>query len=117
MIAAWEPVWGTVGNMTLWKVLRGDAGERHRYTGGWMVYLGAAFDDHVAAPPGIVVRHPPQGGRLLIATEEPFSLADPEHMKAARAIQKSFAAINADDPLPWEPPAPPFSIPGREKIA
>lgn len=64
MIAAWEPVWGTIGNMTLWKILRGAADERHRYTGGWMVYLGAAFDDHVATPPGGVVRRPPQGGRL-----------------------------------------------------
>ncbi len=52
----------------------------------WIAYLSAAPAAGVALPPEIVSERTPDGGLLMIATEDRLDPENPEHLRRARAI-------------------------------
>lgn len=52
----------------------------------WIAYLSAPLTADVTLPPEIVTERAPDGGLLMIATEERLDPENPEHLRRARAI-------------------------------
>ena len=69
------------------------------FHGGWITYLAAPFADKIAPPRSAICEHV-DGGLLMTATQETFSVDNPAHVAAARDIDAALAPINA---LPWPP--------------
>jgi hypothetical protein len=64
----------------------------------WISYVGPRFSSLITPPKTAIVEHRPDGGLLMAATDEPFTIANPIHLAAARDIEKAIAPLNA---LPW----------------
>jgi hypothetical protein len=69
----------------------------------WMSYVSPRFAPLIEPPPSAIVERTAQGGLLMAATEETFSVDNPVHLAVARDILKSLAPFEA---LPWPPDAP-----------
>jgi hypothetical protein len=52
----------------------------------WMAYLSAPIAARLELPPEIVTEHTPDGGLLMIATEERLDPENPEHRRRARLL-------------------------------
>jgi hypothetical protein len=70
----------------------------------WMSYVSPRFAPLIAPPPSAIVERTTQGGLLMAATAETFSVDNPTHLAVARDILKSLAPFEA---LPWPPDAQP----------
>jgi hypothetical protein len=70
----------------------------------WISYLSARFAPMVTPPASAIVERPPGGGLVMIATEDRFDVANPQHLAVAREIEAALAPVNA---LPWPPDAEP----------
>jgi hypothetical protein len=91
-VAAWEPDNGNVVCWDYWRRLFG--GRRYPpFRSGWMTYLAPQYTSRVSPPPGAIVESVPGGGLLLLATEERFSMDNPEHLAVADAIQAALAPV------------------------
>ncbi len=71
-----------------------------RLYGGWITYLSPAWAAKITAPKSAIVERAPDGGLLMIATEETFRVDNPRHVAVAREIDAALAPLNA---LPWPP--------------
>ncbi|HEY0604895.1 MAG TPA: Imm52 family immunity protein [Herpetosiphonaceae bacterium] len=83
MVAVWSPEWGLVTSRQ-YQSLPGNLGADVPQT-GWIVYLAghrASIADRALTPPSEVQRLGTDGS-LLIATNEPFSASNQEHVAAA----------------------------------
>jgi hypothetical protein len=58
----------------------------------WIAYLSARLAADVTLPPEIVCERTPDGGLLMIATEERLDPENPEHLRRARAIVETMLA-------------------------
>jgi hypothetical protein len=66
----------------------------------WLSYLSAPLAKRLRPPADIVSERTPDGGSLMIATEERFDPTNPEHMRRSREIAQ---IMIARIPLnPWE---------------
>ncbi|MGO9675189.1 MAG: Imm52 family immunity protein [Methylocella sp.] len=70
----------------------------------WMSYVSPRFAPLITPPPSAIVERTAQGGLLMAATDETFSLDNPAHLAVARDILKALAPFEA---LPWPPDAQP----------
>lgn len=93
LIDAWEPATGNIRPLDLLDHWLGEPPniDQFRIHGGWMTYLAPSWRHQVEPPPGAIVEETPDGGLLMIATEETFDLRDRAHVAAAYAIHQSLA--------------------------
>jgi hypothetical protein len=104
IVAAWNVTYAAaypVELLDLWA----DAGSQPassipHFQMAWITYLSSRFAPLVTPPPSAIASRTPDGGLLMIATEERFDIANPTHMAVARAIEAALAPVNA---LPWPP--------------
>jgi immunity protein 52 of polymorphic toxin system len=72
----------------------------NRLHGGWITYLSAAWAAKITPAKSAIIERAPDGGLLMIATEETFRIDNPRHVAVAREIDAALAPLNA---LPWPP--------------
>jgi hypothetical protein len=94
----WHPTWCGVQSSDL-HALYPD-GTPPSFTLAWMTYLSPRFAQMVKTPNSTMVERTPNGGLLMIATEERFDAHNPTHLAVARDIDAAIAPVNA---LPWPP--------------
>jgi len=63
----------------------------------WMVYLSAPLARQITVPADIVVERLTDGGLILIAAEETFDVANPDHVARAWCIVKAMELLNAEE--------------------
>ena len=99
LVTAWDPNWCKVGSSET-RDLSPPIQETRtpKLQLAWMTYLAPRFALLVTPPKSAIVERTPEGGLLMIASEERFSVANPEHLRVAREIEASLAPVNA---LPW----------------
>jgi len=61
----------------------------------WMTYLEPPLASLVTPPRSAIVERTDEGGLLMIATMDRFSIANPKHMAVAREIEATLAAADA----------------------
>lgn len=59
----------------------------------WMTYLAPELAKEISPPPNIGIEHLPDGGILLIATEDVFDAGNPAHLAAAQSIGDALASL------------------------
>ncbi|HVJ51375.1 MAG TPA: Imm52 family immunity protein [Aliidongia sp.] len=93
IVHAWDPDYVTLGSGELNSRLSDLEKERNSLgtvpPGNWMTYLSGPLAATVTPPPEAIVKELPGYGRLLLATEEPFTVHDPEHVRRAMAIHEA----------------------------
>jgi hypothetical protein len=90
---AWEPNWGVIDTRD-YKNRRRDAnGQLLRPWGGWITYLAAHYAGRISLPPAMRVEPTAGRGLIIVATEEPVTVANPAHVAALAAIQQALAPI------------------------
>jgi hypothetical protein len=105
LVSCWNPTWCATGSSELLRLSPSIQQTGTPKIGlAWMTYLGPFLAPLVTPPRSALVERTAEGGLLMIATEERFSVANPRHMKVAREIDAALAPVNA---LPWPPDAVP----------
>ena len=89
---AWEPDYAVVVPWTYWPQVFGDGGYP-QLRSGWMTYLAPKYARQIMPPRVAIVEAAPNGGMLLLATEEPFDMDNAAHLAAADAVQKALAPL------------------------
>jgi hypothetical protein len=106
LASLWEPTWCGLSPWSVhdFKPKR----EPHRPWFGleWVTYLSPRFAPLVTPPRTAITEHLPNGALLMIATEDRFTVDNPQHLAVARDIEAALAPVNA---LPWPPDADPAS--------
>ena len=102
MAETFDPVWSMayprdLANLWDWR-------DPTYYRLGWITYVGPRLAQLITPPPSANVEHRPDGGLLMAATDETFSVSNPAHLAAARDILAAVAPLKA---LPWQPDAEP----------
>lgn len=82
------------------KLWRRDEGDFRAVSLAWIVYIAPRFAHLVTPPPAAVVERRPDGGLLMAATNEVFTITNPAHLQAARAMEAALEPFNA---VPWTP--------------
>jgi hypothetical protein len=95
---AWEPDYAVVVPWTYWPHAFGDRGYP-QLRSGWMTYLAPKYACRLMPPPIATVELVPNGGMLLLATEEQFDMHNPQHLAAAEAIQAALEPLQEMIPL------------------
>jgi hypothetical protein len=104
---AWDATWCAAYPWDIIPLWPKPGPGRPHFKMAWISYLSARFASMVAPPASAIVERSSTGGLLMIATEDRFDVANPQHIAAAREIEASLAPINA---LPWPPDADPASL-------
>jgi len=83
------------GNVVCWSYWRRLFGDRHYplFRSGWMTYLAPQYASRITPPPAAIVEPVPNGGILLLATKERFSMDNPAHLAVADAIQATLEPL------------------------
>jgi hypothetical protein len=89
---AWKPDYAVVVPWTYWPRSFGDDGYP-TLRSGWMTYLAPRYASRIVPPPAAILEPVAGGGLLLLATEEPFSMDNSEHLAAADAIQAALGPL------------------------
>jgi len=97
-----DAMWSTAYSDDLMKLW--DGRDPIHYRLGWISYVGPRFAHLITPPPSAIVERRPNGGLLMAATDEPFSVSNPAHLAAARDMLAAVAPLRA---LPWPPGAEP----------
>lgn len=92
---AWDANWGTVETWDYKGKSRDANGQLLRPWGGWLTYLATHYAGRISLPPAARVEPTAGGGLVIVATEEPFTVADPAHIAALDAIQQALAPIQS----------------------
>jgi hypothetical protein len=101
LAALWRANWACAHPIDLYDLLPRDRKRLDaRLYGGWITYLSAPFAAKITPPTSAIVERAPDGGLLMIATEETFRVDNPRHVAVAREIDAALAPLNA---LPWPP--------------
>jgi len=100
VMMAMARIWGA----TSAEAIGGDIGELRRKTDrmfapAWMTYLAPPLLSRITPPSGVLCEPTPDGGLLMIATEETFDPANPDHMAAAWAISDALVSLTRKDLL------------------
>lgn len=91
---AWDASWGVIESWDYKGRNTNANGQFLRPWGGWITYLSAPYANRIATPPPTAAVEPVAGGGLVIvATPEPFTVANPAHVAALDAIQQALAPI------------------------
>ena len=97
IIHAWDPEFAILGGdemlqfAELW-----EGRERPQWPfGNWVIYLSAPLAALVTPPREALVKELPGFGKLLVATEAPFTAANPEHVRICEAIHHALAPVRA----------------------
>jgi hypothetical protein len=97
----WKANWACAHPIALSDLLPHDTKRRTcSLYGGWITYLSAVWATKITPPKSAIVDRAPDGGLLMIATEETFRVDNPQHVAVARDIDAALAPLNA---LPWPP--------------
>jgi immunity protein 52 of polymorphic toxin system len=97
----WRANWACAYPVALSDLLPSDKERRTcSLFGGWITYLSPAWAAKITPPKSAIVERAPDGGLLMIATEETFRVDNPRHVAVAREIDAALAPLNA---LPWPP--------------
>jgi hypothetical protein len=94
----WHPTWCGVRSSDLYALY--PEGGPPKFHLAWMTYLSPRFAQMVKPPNSAIVDRTPNGGLLMIATDERFEADDPAHLAVTRDIDAAIAPVNA---LPWPP--------------
>jgi hypothetical protein len=94
-IVAWEPAWGSVSTWEYWGQRYPPPQQWPDFRSGWMTYLSAPYARKVT-PPSSAITEPVAGGILMLATEEPFTLDNPQHVAVADAIQACLEPLQSN---------------------
>jgi hypothetical protein len=111
---AWEPDYAVAVPWTYWPRSFGDDGYP-MLRSGWMTYLAPRYASRVVPPPAAIVEPVPNGGMLLLATEEQFDMENPAHLAAADAIQAVLSPLQ--EMIPPTPQEVLGAGPRRETLA
>ncbi|HWK47455.1 MAG TPA: Imm52 family immunity protein [Stellaceae bacterium] len=93
-----DATWGTVTPYGIFDFGPKPHPPRCQFLSGWMTYLSAPYAALVTPPRSVIVEQQPDGGILMISTEEVFDPENPRHFAAACDIQAALAPLNA---RPW----------------
>jgi hypothetical protein len=97
IICAWEPEYAVLGSSEIAQHFReseNGPGPRLPF-GNWMVYLSAPLAALFSPPHDAIVKQLPGFGIVILATEEPFTVSNPEHVRACVAIQQALEPVRA----------------------
>jgi hypothetical protein len=90
---AWDANWGVIETWD-YKGRKEDAnGQLLRPWGGWITYLAPHYISRISPPPAMRIEPTAGGGLVIVATEEPFTVANPAHIAALDALQEALAPI------------------------
>lgn len=95
---AWGVTWCSAFPWGLLDFRRQRNPPRPSFDLAWICYVSPRFAPMVTPPRSGIVERAPDGGLVMIATEQRFDFGNPAHLAAAREIEASLAAVNA---LPW----------------
>jgi hypothetical protein len=90
---AWDANWGVVESWDYQGRKEDADGQLLRPWGGWITYLAAHDAGRVSLPSAARVEPAAGGGLVIVATQEPFTVANPAHTAALDAIQEALAPI------------------------
>jgi hypothetical protein len=90
---AWDANWGTVETWEYKGKKRDADGQLLRPWGGWITYLAPHYAGRISLPPAVRAEPTAGGGLVIVATEAPFTVADPAHVAALDALQEALAPI------------------------
>ena len=96
LAAAWDVAWAGVATSIFSEKGHQPGQAIPTYQAGWMVYLDEGHARRIADPGDVRVERQPNGGLLLIATDEMFSHRNQIHRAAARRIERALAPLNAE---------------------
>jgi hypothetical protein len=89
----WDADWGAVETWA-YKGRAVDSGDKPLLPyGGWLTYLSAALAEKVSPPAGVQAERTPDGGLVMLVSEEPFDVSNPVHVPRLDAVQKSLAPV------------------------
>jgi hypothetical protein len=86
VVEAWEPSWASLACLNYSKKFFASL-PPPPFRSGWMTYLSAPYARKITPPSSAITRTVAGGGILILATNEPFTLDNPQHVAVADAIQ------------------------------
>lgn len=102
--STWEVTWCAAYPSDLLDHWREPERKQMHFKLAWITFVSSRFAPMIAPPASAISERLPDGGLLMLATEERFSTSNPAHLAVARDIEASLAPLNA---LPWPPDAEP----------
>lgn len=91
---AWDANWGVIESWDYKGQNTNANGQLLRPWGGWITYLSAPYAGRITPLPAAARSEPVAGGGLVIvATPDPFTVANPAHVAALDALQQALAPI------------------------
>jgi immunity protein 52 of polymorphic toxin system len=78
------------------------------YRLSWMTYLSPPRAAQIQPPADVIVEYTDDGGLLMIAAEETFDTANPQHMAGAHSILDALAPLNAEEDRLYAERFPPW---------
>jgi hypothetical protein len=93
IVDAWEPSWASISDHDYFRHLKLERGTP--FFSGWMTYLSASYARKITPSAAAVTEPVAGGGVLMLATNEPFSLDNPQHVAVADAIQASLEPLQS----------------------
>jgi hypothetical protein len=97
-VGAWEPSWVSLASLDYSKQFF-DTLPPPPFRSGWMTYLSAPYARKVTPPPLAITEPVAGGGILLLATSEPFTTDNPQHVAVADAIQVCLEPLQSNPRL------------------
>jgi len=103
VVAGWEPDTAEVMD---WSQLKLPPGQHlPPFRTGWLSYVGPRYAPHVLPSPDTIMEKLAGGGLLMLATREPFDIANPTHAAAAERILRALDPVQPlAGTLPTSPP-------------
>lgn len=105
LVKIWQPTWCGLRPAAIFDFQVKPVPARPIFGLTWVTYLSPRFAPLVTPPAAVISEYLPEGGLLMIATEDRFDVDNPVHMAGARAIEAAMAPVNA---LPWPPDGEPL---------
>jgi len=93
LVAAWDPDRATLYSVPYMHRLHEAEEQVPLFRSGRMTYLSLRYALRITPPAAALVERTPGGGLLMLATEEPFTVKNPEHVAVADAIQACLAPL------------------------
>jgi hypothetical protein len=100
IVSAWDATWCAAYPWSLLDLRTKRDPPRPWFSLAWMTYISPRFAPMITPPRSALSERLPNGGLLMIATEERFETENPAHLAVARNIEAALAPVNA---LPWPP--------------
>jgi len=89
----WEVDWAVIETWD-YRGKRLDSEERPLHPwAGWITYLSQRYARNITLPSTAIVERIADGGLVMLATDQPFTVANPAHVAALDAMQASLAPV------------------------